>query len=196
VNEIIYPFAFNAATPWHSAGQTSTYTALFPQKTSSSDIRKSSPWSNKQLQEFKYAFQQVVHHCACWHSCGQHCKIRQECRVSPYSTHKGKEFQELMSLSSEHTSNHQASTSSRISKRSATYQNCTAEQMVALDVAVADAISLATAAYTAASTHSDCYTSWFKTTRQTRKVRSIYASVMNIETTSPTIYCEDSDMGD
>lgn len=81
---------------------------------------------------------------------------------------------------------------SRIAKRSITYRSCSTSQTSSLKTSVADAISLATASYTAANTAAYYFTTWFKSTSQTTKVRSIYNSVKNVQTTSPTISCTDT----
>jgi len=84
-----------------------------------------------------------------------------------------------------------ASITSRISKRAVTYNSCSASQTSLLKTSVADAISLATAAYTAAGTGADYFTTWFKSTAQESKVRTIYQDVKGVQTTSPKIYCTD-----
>jgi deuterolysin len=51
---------------------------------------------------------------------------------------------------------------------------------------------MASAAYTAAGSAADYFTTWFKSTSQETKVRSIYHSVTGVQTTSPTISCTDT----
>lgn len=80
---------------------------------------------------------------------------------------------------------------SRINKRAITYNSCTSAQTSSLKTSVADAISLATNAYTAAGTSAYFYTTWFKSTSVKSKVQSIYTSVKGVQTTSPKIYCTD-----
>ncbi len=50
---------------------------------------------------------------------------------------------------------------------------------------------MSAAAYTAAGTAADYFTTWFKSTSEESKVRSIYTDVQGVQTTSPTIYCKD-----
>lgn len=82
--------------------------------------------------------------------------------------------------------------SSRIKKRSVSYHSCSSSQTSSLKTSVADAISMAGAAYTAAGTAADYFTVWFKSTSEETKVRSIYNSVKGVQTTSPTISCTDT----
>ncbi|KAH8656578.1 hypothetical protein BGZ60DRAFT_384903 [Tricladium varicosporioides] len=81
--------------------------------------------------------------------------------------------------------------SSRIKKRAITYNSCTTAQTSSLKTSVADAISMSTAAYTAAGTAAYYFTTWFKSTSVQAKVQSIYNSVKGVQTTSPKIYCTD-----
>lgn len=83
-------------------------------------------------------------------------------------------------------------TTSRFSKRAVTYSSCSTSQTSTLKTAVSDAISLATAAYTAAGTGADYFTVWFKSTAQESKVRTIYQDVKGVQTTSPKISCTDT----
>ncbi|OLN96887.1 Neutral protease 2-like protein [Colletotrichum chlorophyti] len=85
--------------------------------------------------------------------------------------------------------------SSRIQKRSITYSSCSASQTSALKTSVSDAISMASAAYTAAGSAAYYFTTWFKSTSNQSKVRSIYNSVANVQTTSPKISCADTYRG-
>jgi len=80
---------------------------------------------------------------------------------------------------------------SRIQKRAITYHSCSTSQTSSLKTSVSDAISMSAAAYTAAGSAADYFTVWFKSTAQETKVRSIYNSVKNVQTTSPSIYCTD-----
>lgn len=98
---------------------------------------------------------------------------------------------QLTHLLSEHISKRELVTSSRIRKRSITYNSCTSAQTTSLKTSVADAISLATAAYTAAGTAAYYFTVWFKSTSVETKVRTIYTDVKGVQTTSPLIYCTD-----
>jgi deuterolysin len=50
---------------------------------------------------------------------------------------------------------------------------------------------MAGAAYTAAASASDFFTTWFKSTSEETKVRSIYTDVKGVQTTSPKISCTD-----
>ncbi|KAF7889014.1 hypothetical protein EAF00_009314 [Botryotinia globosa] len=81
---------------------------------------------------------------------------------------------------------------SRISKRAITYGSCSTSQTSALRTSVADAISLATKAYTAAGTGADYFTTWFKSTSEESAVRAIYTDVKNVQTTGPKISCTDT----
>jgi len=82
--------------------------------------------------------------------------------------------------------------SSRIKKRSITYKSCTSSQTSSLKTSVADAISMSSAAYTAAGSAADYFTVWFKSTSVKSKVQSIYNSVKGVQTTSPSISCTDT----
>ncbi|KAF8856069.1 zincin [Acephala macrosclerotiorum] len=82
-------------------------------------------------------------------------------------------------------------TSSRIKKRSVTYNSCTTSQTTSLKTSVADAISMSGVAYTAAATAAYYFTTWFKSTSEETKVRTIYNDVKGVQTTSPAIYCTD-----
>ncbi|KAH8878769.1 deuterolysin metalloprotease [Thozetella sp. PMI_491] len=84
-----------------------------------------------------------------------------------------------------------SATSSRINKRSVTYNSCSSSQTSSLKTSVADAISMSTAAYTAAGSALYYFTTWFKSTSEISKVQSIYNSVKGVQTTSPAIYCTD-----
>ncbi|TGO19524.1 hypothetical protein BPAE_0341g00060 [Botrytis paeoniae] len=81
---------------------------------------------------------------------------------------------------------------SRISKRAVTYSSCTTAQTSSLKTTVADAITLATNAYTAAGTGADYFTTWFMSTSEESAVRAIYTDVKNVQTTSPKISCTDT----
>jgi deuterolysin len=50
---------------------------------------------------------------------------------------------------------------------------------------------MAGAAYTAAGTAADYFTTWFKSTSEETKVSYIYTSVKGVQTTSPKISCTD-----
>ncbi|RAL58381.1 hypothetical protein DID88_006061 [Monilinia fructigena] len=56
-----------------------------------------------------------------------------------------------------------------------------------LKTTVADAITLATNAYTAAGTGAYYFTTWFKSTSEESAVRTIYNDVKNVQTTGPKI---------
>ncbi|KAL5312964.1 hypothetical protein ACEPPN_019390 [Leptodophora sp. 'Broadleaf-Isolate-01'] len=94
-------------------------------------------------------------------------------------------------VASEHISNRSPSANSRINKRAVTYSGCSAAQTASLTTSVNNAISMATAAYTAAGTAAFYFTTWFKSTDQETKVRSIYNSVQGVGATAPKIYCND-----
>jgi deuterolysin len=51
---------------------------------------------------------------------------------------------------------------------------------------------MAGAAYTAAGTGADFYTTWFKSTSVRSKVQTIYNDVTGVQTTSPKISCTDT----
>lgn len=51
---------------------------------------------------------------------------------------------------------------------------------------------MASAAYTAAGTQSDYYTTWFISTAYVSTVQKIYNDVANVRTTSPKISCTDT----
>ncbi|TDZ39013.1 Neutral protease 2-like protein [Colletotrichum trifolii] len=59
---------------------------------------------------------------------------------------------------------------SRIQKRAVTYSSCSTSQTTALKTSVADAISMANAAYTAAGSGSYYFTTWFKSTSVQSKI--------------------------
>ncbi|KAJ0115948.1 deuterolysin metalloprotease [Diaporthe amygdali] len=81
--------------------------------------------------------------------------------------------------------------SSRIQRRSITYSSCSTSQTSTLKTSVSDAISMASAAYTAAGSAADYFTTWFISTSNEAKVRTIYNDVANVQTTSPEISCTD-----
>ncbi|KAF1975738.1 deuterolysin metalloprotease [Bimuria novae-zelandiae CBS 107.79] len=81
---------------------------------------------------------------------------------------------------------------SRIQKRAITYSSCSTSQTSSLKTSVNHAISMASAAYTAANTAADFFTTWFKSTSNESKVRTIYNQVANVQTTSPKISCTDT----
>ncbi|CAN9242047.1 unnamed protein product [Alternaria alternata] len=81
---------------------------------------------------------------------------------------------------------------SRIQKRSITYSSCSTSQTSTLKTSVSDAISMAGAAYTAAGSGADYFTTWFKSTSVKSKVQTIYNDVKNVQTTSPKISCIDT----
>ncbi|KAG6357920.1 hypothetical protein INS49_013803 [Diaporthe citri] len=81
---------------------------------------------------------------------------------------------------------------SRIQRRSITYSSCSTSQTSTLKTSVSDAISMASAAYTAAGTAADYFTTWFISTSNEAKVRTIYNDVANVQTTSPKISCVDT----
>ncbi|KAI1354608.1 Deuterolysin metalloprotease family-domain-containing protein [Xylaria sp. FL0043] len=84
---------------------------------------------------------------------------------------------------------------SRIQKRNVKYSSCTSSQTSTLQTAVSDAISMSSKAATAASTAAYYFTTWFKSTSEESKVRSIYTDVTGVQTTSPTISCTDTYRG-
>jgi deuterolysin len=96
------------------------------------------------------------------------------------------------SSQSDHISKRQAKRSSRIQKRDISYSSCSSSQTSALETAVSDAISLATAAYTAAGSGDDYFTVWFMDTSEESKVQSIYTDVKGVQSTGPTISCTDT----
>ncbi|TVY28766.1 Neutral protease 2-like protein [Lachnellula hyalina] len=81
---------------------------------------------------------------------------------------------------------------SRIKKRSVTYSSCSTSQTTKLKTSVSDAISMSSAAYTAAGSGADDFTTWFISTSEETKVRSIYTDVKGVQTTSPEISCTDT----
>ncbi|KAH6638724.1 deuterolysin metalloprotease [Boeremia exigua] len=81
---------------------------------------------------------------------------------------------------------------SRIQKRAITYSSCSTSQTSTLKTSVSDAISMAGAAYTAAGSGADYFTTWFKSTSVKSKVQTIYTDVKNVQTTSPKISCSDT----
>ncbi|ETS77898.1 hypothetical protein PFICI_09960 [Pestalotiopsis fici W106-1] len=81
---------------------------------------------------------------------------------------------------------------SRIKGRSVSYSGCTSAQQSALVTSVSDAVSMSSAAKTAAGQSADYYTTWFKSTSVLTKVQTIYQDVVGIQTTSPTISCKDT----
>ncbi|KAH7409002.1 hypothetical protein BKA64DRAFT_742175 [Cadophora sp. MPI-SDFR-AT-0126] len=80
---------------------------------------------------------------------------------------------------------------SRIKKRAVTYNSCTSAQTTSLTTTVSHAIAMSKAAYTAAATGAYYFTTWFKSTSVESTVRTIYNDVVNVQTTSPKIYCTD-----
>lgn len=81
---------------------------------------------------------------------------------------------------------------SRFSKRAITYSSCSTSQTSQLETSVADAITLATNAYTAANTGADYFTTWFMSASEESTVRTIYQDVKNVQTTGPKISCTDT----
>lgn len=81
---------------------------------------------------------------------------------------------------------------SRIQRRAITYSSCSTSQTSTLKTSVSDAISMASKAYTAAATAADYFTTWFISTSNESKVRTIYNDVANVQTTSPKISCADT----
>lgn len=51
---------------------------------------------------------------------------------------------------------------------------------------------MSSAAYTAAASQADYYTTWFISTAYVSTVQGIYNKVANVRTTSPTISCTDT----
>jgi len=82
--------------------------------------------------------------------------------------------------------------SSRIRKRAVTYSSCSTSQTASLKTSVADTITLAKNAYTAAGTGADYFTTWFKSTSEESTVRAIYTKIQGVQTTSPKISCTDT----
>lgn len=80
---------------------------------------------------------------------------------------------------------------SRIRKRAVTYSSCSSSQTSSLKTSVSHAISMSSAAYTAAGSGADDFTVWFRSTSEETKVRSIYKDVQGVQTTSPKISCTD-----
>jgi deuterolysin len=96
-------------------------------------------------------------------------------------------------VSREHISfKRDSSTLSRIQKRDVTYSSCSSSQTSTLKTSVSDAISMSTAAYNAAASAADYFTTWFKSTSNESKVRTIYNDVANVRTKSPKISCTDT----
>ncbi|KAI0160367.1 Metalloprotease [Xylariaceae sp. FL1272] len=81
---------------------------------------------------------------------------------------------------------------SRIQKRAVTYSSCSSSQTSSLQTSVADAITLASNAYTAAGSAADYFTTWFRSTSVISKVQTIYKDVTGVQTTSPKISCTDT----
>jgi len=95
-------------------------------------------------------------------------------------------------VAAEHISKRSDEFNSRIKKRSITYSSCSTSQTSSLKTSVSDAISMAGAAYTAAGSQADDYTTWFKSTSVLSKVQSIYTDVKGVQSTSPKISCTDT----
>lgn len=95
-------------------------------------------------------------------------------------------------MNSEGVSKRDMPTRSRIQKRAITYSGCTASETASLKISVTDAISMASAAYTAAGTEADYYTTWFIDDSYVSTVQAIYKDVSNVQTTGPEISCEDT----
>lgn len=83
-------------------------------------------------------------------------------------------------------------TRSRIQKRTITYSGCTTAETTSLKVSVADAISMSSAAVTAAGNQADYYTTWFINSNYVSTVQGIYTDVSNVQTTAPLISCTDT----
>lgn len=98
----------------------------------------------------------------------------------------------LTSETSDLISKRDAPTSSRIKKRSITYSSCSTSQTSSLKTSVTHAISMSSAAYTAAASAADYFTTWFISTSVESKVRTIYNDVVGVQSTSPTISCTDT----
>lgn len=81
---------------------------------------------------------------------------------------------------------------SRIQKRTITYSGCTTAETTSLKTSVSDAISMSSAAYTAAGNEADYYTTWFINDNYVDTVQEIYEDVTNVQTTAPTISCTDT----
>ncbi|KAJ4412440.1 hypothetical protein N0V82_008795 [Gnomoniopsis sp. IMI 355080] len=81
---------------------------------------------------------------------------------------------------------------SRIQKRTITYSGCTTAETTSLKTSVSDAISMSSAAYTAAGNEADYYTTWFISDSYVDTVQEIYEDVTNVQTTAPTISCTDT----
>jgi deuterolysin len=92
----------------------------------------------------------------------------------------------------QHISHKRETFTSRIQKRAVTYSSCSSSQQSTLKTSVADAISMATRASTAAASSADYFTTWFKSTSVASKVQTIYNDVKNVQTTSPKISCTDT----
>lgn len=82
--------------------------------------------------------------------------------------------------------------SSRINKRAITYSGCTTAETTSLKTSVTDAISMSSAAVTAAASQADYYTTWFINTNYVSTVEGIYTDVKGVQTTAPTISCVDT----
>lgn len=95
-------------------------------------------------------------------------------------------------IDSDHVVKREMPTRSRIQKRTISYSGCTTAQTTSLKTSVADAISMSSAAYTAAASAADYFTTWFISTSTETKVRTIYNDVVGVQTTAPTISCTDT----
>ncbi|KAL5444663.1 hypothetical protein PMIN06_008335 [Paraphaeosphaeria minitans] len=95
-------------------------------------------------------------------------------------------------VAAEHISKRSEPFASRIQKRDITYSSCSTSQTSTLKTSVADAISMAGKAATAAASSADYFTTWFKSTSVASKVQTIYTDVKNVQTTSPKISCSDT----
>ncbi|KAI1264156.1 Metalloprotease [Xylariaceae sp. FL1019] len=90
------------------------------------------------------------------------------------------------------TARDESAFNSRIQKRAVTYSSCSTSQTTSLKTSVADAITLATNAYTAAGSQADYFTTWFRSSSVVSKVQTIYKDVQGVQTTSPKISCTDT----
>lgn len=77
-------------------------------------------------------------------------------------------------------------------KRAITYSSCSSTQTSQLKTSFSDAISMSNAAYTAAGTAADYFTTWFKSTSEESTVRGIYKDVAGVQTTGPKVSCTDT----
>ncbi|KAH8689145.1 hypothetical protein BGW36DRAFT_421045 [Talaromyces proteolyticus] len=79
-----------------------------------------------------------------------------------------------------------------IQKRDVAFSSCPSSNITALKNSVGHAISMATAAKTAAGSETDYWLTWFKNAGQQTNTETIYGSIANIQTSGVTISCDQS----